>query len=85
MRDISSEEEAAMLTAAYLLFVTDLDCPRPARQIAISVRTVTGEALGGQAHTSVPARYEVGSFTYDGHGVELTSSDPIFRELVLDQ
>lgn len=74
-----------MLTAAFLLLATGLDCPLPARQLAISVRPVTGEALGGQADASVPARYEVGSFTYEGHGVELTSSDPIFTELVLDQ
>jgi len=74
-----------MLTAAFLLLTASRDCPAPARQIAISAVPVTGEALGGRKDPSAPARYRVGSFNYDGLGVEQTSSDPIFKELVLDQ
>ena len=74
-----------MLTTSFLLLAAGLDCPRTALQLAISVRPVTGEALGGRADASAPSRYKVGSLTYEGYGVELTSSDPVFKELVLDQ
>lgn len=73
-----------MLTAG-LLLVASLDCPTPARRLAVSVQPVSGESLGGQADAAVPGQYRVGSFTYQGHGIAETSTDPAFRELILDQ
>lgn len=74
-----------MLIAAFLLLVASPSCPAPSRSVAISVDPISGRALGGQAHAFVPARYQVGSFAYEGYGIKQTSSDPIFKELVLDQ
>jgi hypothetical protein len=74
-----------MLTAAFLSLALDVGCPVPAQQVAISAEALSGETLGGQAQPDAAARYRVGDFIYEGHGIAMSSPDPRFRDLVLDQ
>lgn len=74
-----------MVLAALLSIAAAPACPVSLDPIVITVVPLPAASLGGQAEPSLPGQYRVGEFTYRGYGIVETSSDPRFRDLVLDR
>jgi hypothetical protein len=83
-----------MLTPAILalaLQAAALDCQAFQARIAdpapISFQAISGERLGGKrlsAQMGQYGRFQVGDFIYEGHGIEIHSTDPRFADLVIE-
>lgn len=73
-----------LATALFLLTTTSPACPPSFEPIAISAKRIDGELLNGKPDPSAQGHFRVGVFGYQGYGIVERSSDPRYRDLMLD-